>query len=105
MNDEVTCKGSVNLIPRLFLIEEEPGNFGWGGGAIYFRYATIHVISIGNAPFWDIIMWFLEAHVCMQKQMQNNTPRKKQQNTSEESQDISCSWLRSRISKLKNQAI
>jgi len=40
----------------------------------------------------------------MQKQMENNTPWKKQQNTSEESQDFSCSWLRSQISKLKNQA-
>jgi len=40
------------------------------------------------------------------KQLENNILwEKKQQSASEESEDISCSWLRSQISKPENQAI
>jgi len=87
------------------LWRKEPGNIGGGGAlAVYFRYVIIHVISIGNATFGAIITQFLEGHVRMINSWRIYH-RKKQQNASEESDDIDCSRLRPQISKLENQAI
>ena len=60
---------------------------------VYF-HCIIHVISIGNDPFWDnyyMISNGPHAHV---NWLENNNHGKGSRNASEESEDISCSWLR-----------
>ena len=48
LSSNKTLRQTNSCLYRPFLVEER----AWGGRGVYFHYVIIHVISIGNAPFW-----------------------------------------------------